>query len=58
MSGKWVEYTKVTFMLSEESGKTKLELVHENIPDKEANDINEGWKIYYLSPLKELLENS
>ena len=55
---EWDEYSKVTFNLSEENGETKLELIHENIPDKEASNINDGWKRYYLGPLKELLEHS
>lgn len=57
MAGKWKEYSKVTFNLSEEDGKTKVELIHENIPDKEAKEIEDGWKRYYLGPLKKLLEN-
>ncbi len=58
MSGKWEEYSKVTFNLLKENGKTRLELIHENIPDKEADEIATGWKRYYLGPLKKLLENS
>ncbi len=58
MSGEWEEYSKVTFNLSEKDGKTKIDLLHENIPDKEAKDIADGWKRYYLGPLKKLLENN
>ena len=58
MSGKWDEYSKVTFILSEEQGKTKVELVHEGVPDNEADEIEDGWKSYYMNPLKKLLENS
>ena len=58
MSGEWEEYSKVTFNLSEDNGKTKLDLIHENIPDNEAKEIEDGWRRYYLGPLKELLEHS
>lgn len=58
MAGKWDEYSKVTFTLSEMDGKTKIELLHENIPDNEAGEIADGWTKYYLGSLKELLENN
>lgn len=57
-AGGWGEYSKVTFNLSEKDDKTKLELIHEGIPDKEAKEIADGWKRYYLGPLKELVESS
>ena len=57
ISGDWTEPSMVTFSLSEEKGKTKIELLHEGIPDKELRDISYGWKKYYLEPLKKLLEN-
>lgn len=55
--GDWKEPSKVRFTLSNENGKTKIELFHDNIPDGEANDIGDGWHRYYLGPLKEYLEN-
>lgn len=58
MAGKWDNYSNVTFTLSEKDGKTKVELLHENIPDNEADEIEVGWGRYYLGPLKELLEHS
>ena len=54
--GDWPQPSKVTFLLSEENGKTKLDLIHENVPDEEAKNIDEGWKDYYLGPLKDYLE--
>jgi len=63
--GDWPQPSKVTFTLSEESGplrsrsearKIKVVLVHENVPDEEAGNIDEGWKDYYLGPLKDYLE--
>ncbi|SRR5258706_9191259 len=69
---KWKEPSVVMFDLSKEedgsahsagSGQagssqagTKLELIHENIPDEDAKNIDEGWKDYYLGPLKEYVE--
>lgn len=55
-SGKWEKASKVTFTLVEKDSKTELNLLHEDVPDEEVKDIDEGWKEYYLGPLKELLE--
>jgi len=54
---KWDKPSKVTFTLLAEKDGVKLELVHENIPDGNAKDINKGWKDYYLGPLKDYLES-
>lgn len=54
--GDWEEPSKVRFTLSKENGKTFVALLHENIPDKEADSIDDGWHRYYLGPLKEYLE--
>lgn len=56
--GKWEKPSKVTFNLEEKGGKIEIELIHEDIPDSEAADIDDGWKRYYLGPLKDLLESS
>lgn len=56
VAGDWEEPSRVTLTLSEKDGKTKVDLLHENIPDKESGEINEGWKRYYLGPMKEYLE--
>ncbi|MCR9248800.1 MAG: SRPBCC domain-containing protein [bacterium] len=53
----WPEYSLCTFNISREGSNTKLELIHENVPDQSANSIDGGWDDYYLGPLKELLEN-
>lgn len=57
MEGEWDNYSKVTFNLSKQGDKTKVELIQENIPDNEFEEIEDGWKRYYLGPLKKLLEN-
>lgn len=54
--GKWETPSIVTFALGEENGVTTVILYHRNIPDNEAKDIEDGWRQYYLGPLKKLLE--
>ena len=53
---KWESPSIVTFELKEEKDGVNLTLLHENIPDADAKDIEEGWKSYYLGPLKDYLE--
>ncbi len=53
----WDTYSKVTFTLSEEGGKTRLKLVHINIPSAAYDNVNEGWDEYYMNPMIELLES-
>jgi activator of HSP90 ATPase len=55
-SGNWDKPSKVTFTLVEKGNDTELSLLHEDVPDEEAKNIADGWKTYYLGPLKELLE--
>lgn len=54
--GDWEKPSKVTFTLKEKDRKTEVKLLQEDVPDEEAEDIDEGWKKYYLGPLKELIE--
>lgn len=54
--GDWEKPSKVTFTLIEKGNDTELSLLHEDVPDEEVKDIADGWKTYYLGPLKELLE--
>jgi activator of HSP90 ATPase len=53
---KWEKPSRVTFVLQGEHGSTKLELIHVDVPDENVKDITEGWKDYYLGPLKKYLE--
>ncbi len=55
---KWgeVPFSTVTFNLKSVAGKTELELIHEGIPDTELISIEEGWRSFYLDPLKKLVE--
>ncbi len=56
--GDWPEPSRVSFTLDAEVSGTKLVLDHANIPDGEFEDIRDGWKEYYLGPLKEYLEHT
>lgn len=56
--GDWSEPSRATFTLTEKGDKTILELVHKNVPDKDAKDIDSGWDDYYLGPMKEYLERN
>jgi uncharacterized protein YndB with AHSA1/START domain len=54
--GDWEAPSKVRFELSEKNGKTQIVLTHTNLPAGEEYEFEEGWKKYYLGPLKDLLE--
>ena len=53
---KWEKPSKVSFHLKQEDDVTEIELTHTDIPGEDAKDIAQGWKDYYLGPLKNLLE--
>ena len=55
-AGKWNKPSIVTFTLTKEDDKVLVDLLHTDIPDNEAKDIEQGWKDYFLGPLKEYLE--
>ncbi len=54
--GSWDHPSIVTFTLTKEKDAIKIDLLHKDVPDNEAKDIDEGWKEYYLEPLREYLE--
>ncbi len=54
--GKWDKPSIVTFTLSQMNNKTTIQLLQKDVPDTAAKDIAEGWKIYYLGPMKKFLE--
>jgi activator of HSP90 ATPase len=55
-AGEWDEPSIVTFTLESEGDDTVVTLEHTNIPDEEFESIENGWKEYYLGPLKEYVE--
>lgn len=54
--GDWNEPSKVTFIIRGNGNETTIDLIHENVPDDEEKEIADGWKRYYLGPMKEMLE--
>lgn len=54
---KWESPSRVTFTLVKEKDGVRLDLVHNDVPDMNAYDIEDGWKEFYLGPLKEFVEN-
>jgi len=55
--GDQEEESLVPYELFEDSGKTRLELNHINIPDEVFENIETGWKHYFLGALKSYLED-
>jgi len=53
---KWDKPSIATFNLSKDINGIKLELIHEDVPDENSENIDNGWKDYYLGPLKDYLE--
>lgn len=47
----------VTFTLTDEDGKTELEMVQKDVPDAFEKDLDNGWRDFYLVPLKNYLES-
>jgi activator of HSP90 ATPase len=54
---KWKNPSVATFNLSKDANGVKLELIHKDIPIENSQDIDDGWKDYYLGPLKDYLEH-
>ena len=54
--GKWEKASKVIFTLKKIGSETRINLLHEGVPDDAVKEIDEGWRIYYLGPMKKLLE--
>ena len=56
--GDWKKPSKVVFELNYKDNTTTVILTHDDIPTVEVNDFAQGWKDYYLGPIKDLLEKS
>ena len=46
----------VEFKLKKSGNNTIVDLYHKKVPDESLREIEKGWKVYYLGPLKDLLE--
>ena len=54
--GKWNRPSIATFALTQKGKVTKVVLKHEGVPKNDYKNIDQGWKDYYLNPIKEYLE--
>ena len=54
--GKWLRPSIATFKITKKGNNTQVELKHEGIPEKDYENIKEGWKEYYMEPLKAYLD--
>ncbi|MDD5190788.1 MAG: SRPBCC family protein [Dehalococcoidales bacterium] len=58
-AGDWPEghYSRATFSLKAISGGTRLTFTQTGVPADQYDDIAQGWRDYYWTPMKELLES-
>lgn len=56
-SNDWPEghYSRATFALKEVDGGTRLTFTQTGVPEQHHEDISQGWRDYYWSPMKEML---
>lgn len=47
------EDSQVEILLEEQNGKTKLTLVHTNIPAGQSESYRQGWEDFYFKPMRE-----
>lgn len=45
--------SKVEVLLEEKDGKTKVTLIHSNIPEGQADSYKQGWEDFYFKPMRE-----
>jgi activator of HSP90 ATPase len=55
----WPEghYSKTTFSLKEVKGGTRLTFTQTGVPAEQYDDIAQGWRDYYWTPMKNMLES-
>lgn len=56
--GNWDKPSKVKFEFSSDDKKTTVILTHTDLPEGEEDNFADGWKDYYMGPMKEYLERS
>ena len=54
--GEWPEPSIATFTLSKEKTGTRLDLLHTDVPTDKVKNFDDGWRDYFLGPLKEYVE--
>jgi activator of HSP90 ATPase len=45
--------SRLEVLLEEKNGKTKLTLIHNDLPEDQAESYKLGWKDFYFKPMKE-----
>jgi len=45
--------SRVEILLEEAKGKTKLTLIHSDMPEDQVEAYQQGWKDFYFTPMKE-----
>ncbi|MBN8582521.1 MAG: SRPBCC domain-containing protein [Anaerolineae bacterium] len=45
--------SKVEVLLEEKDGKTKVTLIHSNIPEDQEDSYKQGWEDFYFKPMRE-----
>lgn len=56
--GEWEKPSVVRFSLVEDKNKTIIDLVHSDYPESEHDDLESGWKDFYMGPLKKFVEKN
>jgi activator of HSP90 ATPase len=49
-------YSQVTFSLKAVDGKTRLTFTQSGVPEEFVDDVSQGWRDFYWTPLKKMLE--
>ena len=47
--------SRVTFAIKEVKGGARLSFTQSGVPEEQFEDVSQGWRDYYWSPMKELL---
>ncbi len=47
------EDSRVEILLEEANGRTKLALIHTNMPEGQSDDYKQGWEDFYFKPMRE-----
>ena len=55
-SGKQNKPSRVQISLTYENQRTYIDLLHEDVPDRDKDKINKNWKEFYFEPLKYFVE--
>ncbi len=54
--GEWESPSIVSFTLNYDGNETEVILLHKDLPKDEIKEFDEGWRDYFMGPLKKLLE--